>query len=69
VATSSIVETTTLLNGSGLVLTAARAVDLVAWLASAAPPPSRKAMTCHVGSELSTTASASKAPPTGRTSV
>src|SRR3546814_17501352 len=56
VATSSPVETTALLNGSGLTLTTARVVALAPWLSSAPPPPSRKAVTCHAGSELSTSA-------------
>src|SRR3990167_8946879 len=66
VATSSPVETTALLNGSGLTLTTARVVALAPWLSNAPPPPSRKAMTCQAGSDESTSASASSAPPSGR---
>ena len=63
---TSLVETAALLKGSGLTLTTARVVAFAPWLSSAPPPPSRKAITCHAGSEESTSASASRAPPSGR---
>ena len=46
--------------------TTARVVALAPSLSSSPPQPSRKAMTCQVGSDASTSASASSAPPSGR---
>ena len=47
----------------------ALAPALAPWLANAAPPPSRRAVTCQTGSEASITASARRAPPRGRMAV
>ena len=69
VATSSTAETAILLNGSGLVLTTARAPALPPCASKLAPPPSRKAITWVAGSDGSTTAKANSAPPTGRMNV
>ena len=68
-ATSSTVETATLLNGSGLVLTTARALALPVWASRLAPPPRMNAIAWVAGSAGSITAKVNSAPPTGRMKV